>query len=237
MLCSSKIVHLRASGTSNSRYLAVHLELLCFLLPYFRAAFKGGFQEREKDSLDVEVSQHVLEIVVAWMYTGQLTGEHCLYARTLIDVYIFADKFEFLALRRSIIRPAAFRRYKGCRFCSSYSTVSHAYRNLPSNSPLLRFIEKTYIQHWRCDVDEDPIDHSDRAAAPPEFLSAVLYGRDKMLRDAQDKRSKGDENAMSDMQKCACCNDVCLFHEHQSEEERKACKCRHSYTIPFQDLC
>lgn len=88
-----------------------------------------------------------------------------------------------------------------------YSVIKLAYESLPSNSPLLSWLVELYVHHWNPDKDaEEPGDSTEDA--PKKFLYDVLKGKSTLV---------GDPG-----RQCGCCRNICEYHEHESEKERKA---------------
>lgn len=202
---------LKPRGRPDGEHLTVHAELLCHFSPYYRVAIEGEFQEKGKDFFDVDAGRKALRMATTWMYTGKIVniGDEDKHPSVpaLIALYVFADSYNFLALRRDLMSSLA-DMYRGK--VPLYQEVTSAYDSLPSNSPLCRRMVACYVFHWSIGDDEESQEEEDRDSAPSTFLSAVMAGRE-MQRDRNSNRKHNTE--------CDCCVYVCEYHEHESDEE------------------
>ncbi|KAF1351865.1 hypothetical protein BDV97DRAFT_133617 [Delphinella strobiligena] len=211
LMSSTEVIKLKATEDSNPSTVTIHLDLLCFDSRYYTAALKGSFQEAGKNFLEVETSADVLKMAVVWMYTGQLqTTKHSkttLSAEELIQLYIFADHFDFLALRRAIITYWAKMNQSHCMIPDD-ERIGGAYDSLPENSPLLRYLVCLYTYHA-----EPWIEYFVCSGAPADFLLALVKEK---------KRKRLETKKFGDLGDCACCHYPCSFHEHEGREEEEA---------------
>lgn len=133
----------------------------------------------------------------------------------MIDMYIFAHRYEILALRRSIISELFLSREElGPWLRRNHSSVLKVYQSLPSTSQLRHLLVETFIHHWRPEYDEGNNESEDRESQqqrkfPVEFLVAVMRGQARELRS---ESYRSHEHG-------------CSFHEHESDEERNASGC------------
>lgn len=199
----------------------IHVDILCYYSTYYRAALKGAFREADRDALDVDASAQTLRLVIQWLYTGGVAITTS--TPELVQLYIFADRYDFLALRRQII--SIFVPYRTSRFgCARYEQVGQAFDSLHDNSQLRRLIVETYVQHWGPEED-DVEEAADRHKAPGEFLAAVMEGQGRLKRQMKEQKDDG----VIVVEECDCCHDACGFHKHESEAERLASK----FACPF----
>lgn len=210
---STEIIELKATEGSNPSTITVHLDLLCSFSRYYTAALKGNFQEAGKDFLSVKTSADILDMAIVWIYTGQLqTTNHnktTLSAEELIQLYIFADHFDFLALRRTIITYWTKVNQSSCMIADD-GNIGRAYDSLPENSPLLRYLVCLHVYHV-----EPWIEYFVCSGAPADFLLALVGGK---------KRCRAERKRFGYLEDCACCHNPCGFHEHESEGKRVASK-------------
>lgn len=186
----------------------MNINLLCHFSPYYHAALQGGFKEARKKSLDVDTDEETLVTVIFWLYHGQLPTAFTSFdsftrKNYLLKLYIFADRFDILALRRYIISHWASTNWSTNLL--SFSQVAFAYTNLPTSSPMLRYIVDVTAWHRAFGADD-----TGRDVLPLDFVYSVLERKDELA-------FRGGS-----VTKCPCCFDTCHYHEHESEEERYA---------------
>lgn len=116
-------------------------------------------------------------------------------------VYIFADQYNILALRRAV--TTSWHRLK----LAPYSVVIQAYENLPESSLFRRFLVESYVWHWRGDSDIET-EKQKVGDVPIRFFCSWISVMVPRVRLGKLKGS------------CPCCNDSCRFHEHESAEEK-----------------
>ncbi|CAD0092145.1 unnamed protein product [Aureobasidium vineae] len=80
----------------------VHKELLCFFSTYYAAAPNGNSSETHKAYPKVDLHGKELESFVAWLYTGEIL-EHDDATFCALDLYLFADLVDIMALHRAAI--------------------------------------------------------------------------------------------------------------------------------------
>ena len=122
--------------------------------------------------------------------------------RRFISLYIFAYHYSIPALRRAVLL-AWQTNDEILQSMPDHSNVIAAYANLPADSPLCRYFLDMYSVYWDPDKDNEfaiPL----RSQLPQAFLFELVT----ML--ARGERPKTEK-------------EWCEFHEHESEEERKAC--------------
>ncbi|KAI4762066.1 hypothetical protein E4T52_05709 [Aureobasidium sp. EXF-3400] len=179
---------------------SVHKKLLCFFSSYYHAALNGKFLEAHKKRFEVDLSGEHLQGFTRWLYTGEAMED------ALVELYIFADRVDIMALRRDVISELAKKSLR------CYGDVNLALLNLTHNLPLRRFLLDSYIAHWQpyfdgCDqcVLDDDTDADHQLA---NFIYQVMKGI--AIRK------------MVDPPNCSCCHDICQYHEHESKEEWRA---------------
>lgn len=216
LLSSDEVVYLQVEGQK----IAVHKALLCHFSKYFKAALNGSFAEAQSSLAPIETSTKVFGVVLCWLYSGKMP-EHgdedlLLLNERLAETYVFADKYDLLALRRAALdaskvcgRTFFFANYNG-PICGS----------LPSNSPYSVRLAFSYVHHLiaKGGTKGDTKDISDMwlrrlEVLPQALLAAIVLGKTKQSA----ARLLG-----TPIKPCPCCNDMCRFHEHESEDEKQA---------------
>lgn len=186
----------------------VHKTLLCWWSKYYDRALNGHFVEASQGLQPVTASEDTLRHAVQWMYTGKLQKRvenrtRVRYLRLSIDdaveVYLFADQYDILALRRAAISTMS-AVYMGDSAIASNATINKAVANTVISSPLCRFFIDAEGHH-----DCFKPRHGD-AELDSDFLSAVA-------------QAIGDGHYDED-ELCRSCYEVCNFHEHESEDEK-----------------
>ncbi|KAF3042867.1 hypothetical protein E8E12_001093 [Didymella heteroderae] len=122
--------------------------------------------------------------------------------RRFIALYVFAHRYSIPALRRAVLL-AWQTNDEILQSMPDHSNVIAAYTSLPPDSPLCRYFLDMYTVYWNPDKDNEfaiPL----RSQLPQAFLFELVT----ML--ARGERPKTEK-------------EWCEFHEHESDEERKAC--------------
>jgi hypothetical protein len=183
---------------------SVHRKLLCFFSSYFSAALNGKFLEAQKDHFEVELLGKHLKSFVTWIYTGGMTQAAMGHD---IDLYIFADQVDIMALRRAALNQVAKKKR-----LLTYEHFAYLHQNLAQGSPLLRYTTDFYIAYWEPSNDSEDPCCLDSDTDPDHLLAQFLY---QVLKGVATRKSV-------DSPGCPCCNDICRYHEHSSKEEWKA---------------
>lgn len=138
-----------------------------------------------------------------WLYWGtwSITSDW----GDCVALYIFADRYNFLALRRELIDEMIDLPV------TSYHDVEQVFAGTPGTSQLRRLVIELYSYHWEPDHDSDK-ETQRRHDAPQDFLSPVMGSQGKIIVAMKVGKAL----------KCDCCHNRCSFHEHESEEECKA---------------
>ncbi|CAD0100286.1 unnamed protein product [Aureobasidium mustum] len=97
-----EMINLRVSH--HGSIIEIHKALLIRSSPYYRALFQGGFSDRDQEVFAMEILPENMITFRKWLYDGELTlGEDIDDYQHLIRLYIFADYYDFPALRRAIM--------------------------------------------------------------------------------------------------------------------------------------
>lgn len=116
---------------------------------------------------------------------------------------------DIMALRRSAISNLADLNVIG------WDLVKLILMNVTENSPLRRCALDMYIAHWT-PIHSRTVPQLDNETSP-EYLLAYSKFLGEVLTGVALRTSSPEDST-----KCPCCNDLCRYHEHQSEEEREA---------------
>lgn len=208
------IVKLTAES-DDKVFITVHKELLCGFSPYYRAAIDGSFEEANKSSFTAKTTPEALCMFGRYLYTRDLVhhDDVTLNLNTLVDLYIFADMIGAISLRRDIITVWSVDLDEfGPRF-PSYKAIDKMNQNLPENSPLRMLMLQSHIWHW--EPTHEVVADAEEQSTALAFMTAVALGKHEILTSVE--RDSNEPN-------CPCCNEPCKYHEHVSEEERRASK-------------
>lgn len=130
--------------------------------------------------------------------------------RQLIRLYVFADYYDFPALRRAIMSLLV-----------SNNKEHHDYRvphlplledclsQLPQNSPLYRWLAATWVEH---------LDDIEVYGADTRYLWHEMPMEFRLL------FFDSYHHTRSLSEPCSCCHNACDYHEHESEEEWRRSK-------------
>ncbi|EON61828.1 hypothetical protein W97_01046 [Coniosporium apollinis CBS 100218] len=202
---------------------AVHKDLLCYYSAYFQKLFNGSFREA-KDLLaraeDTTVS--TFGYFMQWLYTQTFvrykmhawervaisTTDHYAnsfnppYLHTLLDLYIFADRYDIRLLRNDVMRSWQ-KDETDWDEISDEDIIIKAFDNLPHGSPLCRYIAQYYVALCGRNLDSDEEFWS---KLPKGFLYEVV----RILTKRLNSDYKFDQES-------------CDFHEHEDDDEKSMC--------------
>jgi hypothetical protein len=199
----------------------VHKDLLCVYSPYFTAALKGEFIEAKQDNLILELDYEQTKLFVGWLYSGRLGDDYSSYSPYIYELYVFADKTNNIALRRSIMDFQVGVSQLQCpREADVYSYgVRQVFHQLPESSGLRAFLMKLMLQECWEDLEDDPdLDLTDNEVA--YVVDSILDVRGLFPTDvvleliALFTKSHAQGNAALGPDAYSC-----EYHEHESEEE------------------
>ncbi|KAF1947578.1 hypothetical protein EJ02DRAFT_449743 [Clathrospora elynae] len=122
--------------------------------------------------------------------------------RRFISLYVFAHRYAIPKLRRAVILVWQ-TNDEILQVMPDHSNVIAAYESLSPDSPLCRYFLDMYSVYWNPDRDDERT-IALRSRLPQAFLFELVT----ML--ARGERPKMEK-------------EWCEFHEHESEEEKKAC--------------
>ncbi|THY02528.1 hypothetical protein D6D01_10284 [Aureobasidium pullulans] len=120
----------------------IHLDLLCFFSPYYRAALTGVLLEAQHNTVILEMDSVCCNIFVKWHYKGCVPNDD---PWALCQLYILADQNQNLALRRAILIQIVNVNFApDLNYLNPAATVSL----LPENSALTRYLlDRTSCHH------------------------------------------------------------------------------------------
>jgi hypothetical protein len=194
---------------SGSEFCAdVHKELLCFYSPYYTAAIKGGFCESHQESFTLELDCVQTRIFVDWLYTGRCDTDPWqeIDDSDMHTLYIFADKTDIIAFRRSIMTSIVAL----ARTPAAPEELVNVVSVLPDDSGLRLFLLEEAVAEWRFNADEVVVTEEDwkmRGYFPKDFSPEFW-----------DQLVNGEHDPY--LPSCIACD----FHEHTDEEEWKMSK-------------
>ncbi|KAH9877801.1 hypothetical protein J1614_003018 [Plenodomus biglobosus] len=122
--------------------------------------------------------------------------------RRFISLYVFAHRYAIPKLRRAVLL-AWQNNDEILQVMPDHSNVIAAYESLPPDAPLCRYFLDMYSVYWNPDRDDERT-----IALRSQLPQAFLFELVTML--ARGERPKMEK-------------EWCEFHEHESEEEKKAC--------------
>jgi hypothetical protein len=156
----------------------------------------------------LETTRAISTLFFGWLYTGKVDTTSWY---DLTELYFLAHAAGCIALMRSAISQLQ----KACRNDEINDTDLFHYEHISvieemvgASSPLFRYVEDTYFNHW---LPSDDVDVKDDATKYPKFNSFFKKMYERTFREQKEKEN------------CSCCHDYCKYHDH-SEEERLASK-------------
>lgn len=162
---------------------SLHREYLVTVSKYFKNMFKGSFREKKDKNVSLDdVDPMVFKIFIEWLhgrkvldiegneYKGDIYDCDCdveedSFGR-LIHLYIFSDQYDIPQLRRDALDAFINFSYACPHLCPP-NLIGHVYENLPSKSPMLRFLVDEYVCFWSGELSEGSAD------LPAPFLLEV----------------------------------------------------------------
>lgn len=211
-------------------------DVLCRDSGYFRACFNGSFDEAKKRRSchpDVEVA--TFEAFAHWLYFKEVvfedgTKEFCTvkdkdetddidHTKTeeAIKIYIFADRFDVRGLRYDIFGIIS-SYWAVCCYIPALETIRYALENLPDGSPLRKYFIDLMVYKWANNEDGLERFKSQGLNFSPEVLWHLLVRcKVRLWTERENLRDRAPY-----------IEDICQYHEHQSSEDKAACKFRKS---------
>lgn len=127
---------------------------------------------------------------------------------TLVDLYLFADKYDVLQLRVDSL-DAIHKKNSSCvHFLPSIYAVSKALENLPSSSGLHRYFQDVYSHEWDLRGYTDAQLGEIEELLPKGFLLRVAVRNGSVLREFTTRKSPKPPYE----------NGLCSYHDHHEKE-------------------
>lgn len=137
---STEVIKVQIAGKEK----LLHKELLCFYSKYHNALLTASFQEGAADACVSEMGSAAGSLFVEWLYSGKMTlpimdGEPSDYEPLLVELYVFADAVDCMALRRKIISDITSSQDTTRWLALEVPSMVEAFAKLPDSSPLCKF--------------------------------------------------------------------------------------------------
>ncbi|KAG9565229.1 hypothetical protein KCU71_g5461, partial [Aureobasidium melanogenum] len=235
----------------DQKKFVIHQALLCGKSQYFTKALTGSFVESKTRVVRLEdVSPMLFRMFVSWLYDGKIVyttsdGRSTIKqdfkslesmprdhsydelqmkvddtstwpCEVLVELYILADRLDTKGLRiQAIDTMAELLLQRRKRLC--FTAYSYIYANTTAKSPLRKLAVHVLAYHTRHNLAEQAF----WMHPPHELAITALLMNSTMIKDSSPRK---DKNLMP-------YRDMCLYHEHADEEEKKACRARRSKTV------
>lgn len=187
---------------------SVHKELLCYYSAHYSSVLKGKSSEAKKGTIEVNLSYRQAHNFVRWLYTGTLELEE---THELLYLYVFADKKEILALRRSIM--SIIIEGHELEVDGSMTDLTH----LSHSCGLFHYIVDLWACKWSQDGDCEDMEYYDEAKSIPRVFFYRALRKLALMVDERDT--------------CMAALKVpCNYHEDSSVSEWEA-----SLLISYRD--
>jgi hypothetical protein len=156
----------------------------------------------------LETTRAILTLFFGWLYTGKVDTNGWY---ELTELYFLGHAAGCVALMRSAISQLQ----KACRNDETNHTELFHYEHISvieemvgATSPLSRYVEDTYFNHWRASVDDVVSDDPSKHPKSNSFFKKLF---ERSIREQRE------------IENCSCCHDFCKYHDH-TEAERLASK-------------
>lgn len=169
----------------GSKSCLVHTRLLCHYSTYYQAALLGSFDNKLPLATIDGISSETFDSFVRWLYRGVVeyddSQSHAEDARVdnLLALYVFADRFDFPALRDEIIIDLHIQIVNDDKYLPSPAQVNFIFEHLPPSAGLCKLVVEFYatrvtiltntVEHWEC--------------YSKHFITAVMCVRGDALQD------------------------------------------------------
>ncbi|KAF2499044.1 hypothetical protein BU16DRAFT_523640 [Lophium mytilinum] len=204
-----------------------HRGLLCRCSGFFRGAFKGSFKEAGDRSVHLDdVSVLTMQQFMQWIYNSAfLTGpatiasfngpsHELLTPDEMLDLYVFADRYEIVTLRNDIVYALRVVMYNVQT--GSYGKdlplafVERAYERLPHTSTLCKWLRWHMSVMWAPDLMDEDVEKY--AYLPASFLLGVAVHCRMRIEWAEDKEVSAHDESLVAVEQFRL---GCEFHEHE----------------------
>ncbi|ORY16121.1 hypothetical protein BCR34DRAFT_611716 [Clohesyomyces aquaticus] len=162
------------------------------------------FHERSPQQQELEANE-----------TKAIRKAYNLLVDSLLDLYIFADRYETRHLRNDIMTTLGdyddkLQQYPGLE------PVAKAFDNLPASSTFCQYLVMQNALCWDPDRDSEEFEGKLYKSLPPEFLFQVM-----IINTRRANSENCPETPFFDE-----LNDRCTFHEHWDEGQKRRCRDR-----------
>ncbi|TLD25759.1 actin binding protein [Venturia nashicola] len=199
--------------------------LLCLRSEYFRALFNGNFEESASRTSSLpDIDPLIFGLVVQWLHTDRVVFSDGTDALPLdlaspgtfleaIKMFVFADQYDTRSLRLALFDKIAsvFTATATIR-TADFVATAQAIMMLPEASGLRRLLVDHLLWRWGpesvCNAT-DVVRH-----LPPEISGELIFEDRGSLGTPIRTRKRRDEPWQKDM---------CQYHEHLNDRERKDC--------------
>lgn len=212
---SNKMVTIQSNNDGKKYRGTIHAELLCHYSTYYRAAMKGRFLESTQETFTLDLGYLNTRAFVAWLYSGSLADrfEDHHEREELYALYVFADKTDILALRRSIMSYLSILSHDGHR--TAPNTKVEVSMQLPDRCGLNQFLLDEIICDWEencCPSNIASVPTSDfiRRDYPEGYASRIIAG----FADIMARKTSGES-----IENYANIWNACNYHEHENRQE------------------
>ncbi len=128
----------------------VHIDLLCGISTFFKAAFSSEFLEAAERSMSLEDDDvATFERFVSWLYTRRYElsaiGKDERYME-LAKLYVLADKYNVSRLKKEII-DQLFEIHEASDCPPSLDVVTYVYENYTANSSFRKLLVRWAVWH------------------------------------------------------------------------------------------
>ncbi|KAG9911460.1 hypothetical protein KCV05_g1050, partial [Aureobasidium melanogenum] len=129
--------------------LDINKALLIRFSPYYRAVFLGGFSDKDKETFVMEILLEDMIVFRRWLYDGSLMfADDAAEYRQLTRLYVFADYYDFPALRRAIMSLLVRNNKEHHDYRVPHlPLLEDCLSQLPQTSPLYRWLAATWVEH------------------------------------------------------------------------------------------
>ncbi|KAF1960095.1 HET-domain-containing protein [Byssothecium circinans] len=197
---------------------------------YFETALSGSFLEAEESSFTfADIEPGVFSLFIEWLYTQKLPDENAdawletaniastttlentvTYELLRIEFYTLSDRFIVPLLRKPLNRLLI--NADKVHWTPSTKVVAHAFDNLPPGDPVLSFLVEVQCLNWipKVEPDDMELEEVQMTSLPGEFMFRCMkYCAERKGKDWDILRKRFD---------------LCGFHEHDNDNERRECK-------------
>lgn len=189
----------------------INKALLIRLSPYYRAVFLGGFSDKDQEIFVMEILPEDMHAFRSWLYDGNLVfDDDAAEYRQLIRLYVFADYYDFPALRRAIMSLLVRNNKEHHDYRVPHlPLLEDCLSQLSQTSPLYRWLATTWVEH---------IDDLEVYGADAQYLWHEMPMEFRLL------FFDSYHHTRVSSEPCSCCHNACDYHEHESEEEWRRSK-------------